>query len=55
MSAKKVPGVFMILGAGDENSYSLHNPNMVLDESVFVLGSAALANAAMKWLQSKSG
>lgn len=51
--SEKVPGMFMFLGAGDEGSYGLHNPNMVLDESVFVLGSGALANAAMKWLENQ--
>ena len=49
--SEQVPGVFMFLGAGSVDSYSIHNPNMMLDESVLVLGSAALANAALKWLK----
>lgn len=48
--SKEVPGMFMWLGAGKPGNYPLHNPNMVLDEDVFPLGSAILANCAIEWL-----
>lgn len=46
-----VPGLFLILGAGDAGAYPMHNPNMVLDERVFAKGAAMYANVAMGWLR----
>ncbi len=48
--SKEVPGVFMWLGAGKPGNYPVHNPNMVLDENVFPIGAAVLANCAIEWL-----
>lgn len=45
-----VPSMFAILGAGSSDNAPMHNPNMVLDESVFHLGAAVLANCAIQWL-----
>ena len=45
-----VPGFYAFMGAGSPEGYPLHNPNMVLDESALPLGSAILANCAVKWL-----
>lgn len=50
----QVPGLFLQLGAGSAEAYPMHNPNMVLDESVFVTGTAVLANCAMGWLQMRA-
>ncbi len=52
--AEKVPSVFLKLGAGSPTSYPLHNPNMILDESVFALGAATYANCAIEWLNNQS-
>lgn len=48
--SEQVPGMYYILGGGGPGSYPMHNPHMVLDESVFPIGSALLANCAMEWL-----
>lgn len=50
----QVPGLFLQLGAGSPEAYPMHNPNMVLDESVFVTGTAILANCAMGWLRERA-
>lgn len=49
----KVPSVFLKIGAGSPSSYPMHNPNMVIDESVFVQGTAIMANCAMEFLRNK--
>lgn len=51
--SEKVPSVFLKLGAGSLTSYPMHNPNMVLDESVFVKGTAIMANCAIEFLRNK--
>ena len=51
---KHVPGFYAFLGAGAPEGYPLHNPNMLLDEDAFVLGSAVLANCAVEWLRSRA-
>ena len=51
---RHVPGFYAFMGAGSPDGYPLHNPNMVLDESAFALGTAILANSAVKWLKSKA-
>lgn len=48
---RQVPGFYAFMGAGTPGGYPLHNPNMLLDESSFVLGSAVLANCAIEWLK----
>ncbi|MDO5713503.1 MAG: M20 family metallopeptidase [Tissierellia bacterium] len=48
---KQVPGMMLWLGAGNSEQYPLHNPNMVLDESVFKLGAALHATFAMEYLK----
>lgn len=48
--SEKVPSVFFKLGAGSPTSYPMHNPNMVLDESVFVTGAAIYAKCAIEYL-----
>ena len=45
-----VPGLFLMLGAGKAGAFPMHNPNMVLDESVFATGAAVYANCAAEWL-----
>lgn len=47
---KEVPGMMVWLGAGSEESYPLHNPNVILDESVFKMGAALHATFAMEYL-----
>lgn len=49
--SEKVPGAYMMIGAGKPGNYPVHNPNMVLDESVFPLGAALHAHVAMEWLK----
>lgn len=49
-----VPGLFLMLGAGKPGAFPMHNPNMVLDESVFATGAAIYANCAAEWLAAKS-
>ena len=51
---RHVPGFYAFMGAGSPDGYPLHNPNMVLDESAFAIGTAILANSAVKWLKSKA-
>lgn len=51
---RHVPGFYAFMGAGSPDGYPLHNPNMVLDESAFAVGTAILANSAVKWLKSKA-
>lgn len=48
---REVPGMFLILGAGHQGAFPMHNPNMVIDESVLHLGSALYANVALRWLE----
>lgn len=48
----KVPGVYACIGAGTGENIPLHNPRMVLDESVFAEGAALYANIAFSWLKS---
>lgn len=47
----KVPTMLAWLGAGEPNNYSLHNPNIILDENALPLGSSVLANCALEWLK----
>ena len=47
----KVPSMFLWLGAGGKDNYSLHNPNVVFDESALPVGAAVLANCAINWLK----
>lgn len=48
---REVPAFFAFMGAGSPEGYPLHNPNMVLDERAFPIGSAILANCAVEWLK----
>lgn len=48
---KVVPGMMIWLGAGGEDSFPLHNPNVIIDESVFKTGAALHATFAMKYLE----
>ena len=50
---KKVPGMYMMLGAGGPGGYPMHNPNVVFDEDALPLGSAILAHCALRWLERK--
>jgi amidohydrolase len=50
----KAPAMFLQLGAGGPDRHPLHSPNMALDESAFVLGSAIYANCAVEWLKKQS-
>jgi len=50
---EKVPGTFFFLGGGNEEkgiTYPHHNPKFDLDEDVFWLGTALLAQGAIDWL-----
>lgn len=47
---EQVPGMFLTLGAGNPSCAPMHNPGMVLDESVFAVGAAVYANCAIQWL-----
>lgn len=51
---EQAPGMFLILGAGDETHAPMHHPGMTLDESVFSTGSALYANCAIEWLKNHS-
>lgn len=48
--SQRIPSMFLWLGAGKRSAAPLHNPTMILDESVFWKGSAILANCAAEWL-----
>lgn len=48
--SQRIPSMFLWLGAGKRGSAPLHNPAMILDESVFWKGSSILANCAAEWL-----
>lgn len=48
---REVPGMFCFLGAGAPDHPPLHSPRMALDETVFSLGAALYANAALSWLE----
>ena len=53
----KVPTVGLFLAAGNKEEgyhYNIHNPKLVLDDSVLWMGSAAYAYIALCWLKSKS-
>ena len=52
---RHVPGFFAFMGAGKPDGYPLHNPNMVLDENAFAIGTAILANSAVEWLKRHTG
>lgn len=52
--SEKVPSMAAWLGAGDEGSVPLHNPNMVLDERALVLGAAIHTQVAIDWLRARS-
>jgi len=41
---------FLWLGAGGLAPFPLHNPNVLLDEDTLPVGSALLANCAIRWL-----
>lgn len=51
---ERVPGCFVILGAGGPDQYAHHHPKMRLDESVFYQGAAMYANCALEWLAKQS-
>ncbi len=51
---ERVPGCFVILGAGGPDQYPHHHPKMRLDESVFYQGAAMYANCALEWLAKKA-
>jgi amidohydrolase len=46
----RVPSVFLQLGAGGLAPFPLHNPNVLLEEDTLPVGSALLANCAIRWL-----
>ena len=46
-----VPSMAAWLGAGSKDSAPLHNPDMILDEDAFELGTAIHAQVAMDWLE----
>ena len=48
--AEKVPSLFIFLGAGGENYFPHHNPNVVFDERALTTGAALYANCAFEWL-----
>lgn len=47
----KIPGMFVTLGVGHEDAAPMHNPNMVIDESMLPYGAALHVNVAMNWLE----
>ncbi len=54
--AQAAPGSFLFLGVhnpGWEEYYNVHTPQFRLDEDALPIGAAALASAAVKWLQEK--
>ena len=51
----RVPALMLWLGAGGKDNYSLHNPNVVFDESALPVGAAVLANCAFHWLKDNTG
>jgi len=52
---EKVPGMFAVLGGGDENHAPVHNPNMTIDEDILYLGAALHAGVAAGWLIKHKG
>ncbi len=54
--AQAAPGSFLFLGVHNPNwegYYNVHTPQFRLDEDALPIGAAALASAAVKWLQEK--
>ncbi len=54
--AQAAPGAFLFLGvknAGWDRNYHVHRPDFRLDEDALPLGSAALAAAAISWMEQK--
>ncbi len=54
--AQAAPGSFLFLGVHNpewEGYYNVHTPQFRLDEDALPIGAAALASAAVKWLQEK--
>ena len=52
--AQKVPATFMYLSAGytdERGQYPAHNPKVQFNEGVCPIGSACLANCAVRWLK----
>jgi len=52
--ANKVPSCMFSLAAPDPNSdvkYALHNPRVIFDEDCFPMGSTALVESAVRWLE----
>ena len=51
--AEKVPSTFMYLSAGyqdERGTYPAHHPKVQFNEDVCPIGSACLANCAVRWL-----
>ncbi|MEG1716732.1 MAG: M20 family metallopeptidase [Lachnospiraceae bacterium] len=48
-----VPTMFIWFGVGEDGGVTLHSPNAIFHEDKMYLGSAAMANAATKWLEEK--
>jgi amidohydrolase len=51
---ERVPGTFFFLGGSNEKKgivHPHHNPKFDVDEDVFWLGSALLAQGAIDWLE----
>lgn len=49
-----VPSLFATLGVGGADAAPMHNPNMVIDESMLAYGTALHTNVAINWLKKHS-
>jgi amidohydrolase len=47
---QQIPGVFLFVGAGDENSFPHHHPRFDLDEEALVIGASVLASAVSAYV-----
>jgi amidohydrolase len=55
--AQEAPGCFLRLGVHDprwDQRYMVHRADFRMNENALPIGSAALAAAALKWMQAKS-
>ncbi|MDR3672468.1 MAG: M20 family metallopeptidase [Holophaga sp.] len=49
--SEEVPSMYLVIGAGSEASFPLHNPSVVLDEKALVIGASVYAHCAAQWLK----
>ena len=49
--SEAVPSIYLVIGAGDEGWFPMHNPNVIFDEKALPIGASVYAHCALEWLR----